>query len=148
MYFVNQSYGGYGVDHSVGDLILPHVFHHVELSRPLLGDDLVGDFLQLRVELFKQIFKQQRQELQRETDDNTRSSSQLLADATRSLNPQNDVDPEVFRRQNTCFHFHRGRRCAPTARLIRRCVSSVISLTCPPDPHPGCPLLIQQVDRR
>lgn len=69
------SYSGYGVDHSVGDLILPHVFHHVELSRPLLGDDLVGDFLQLRVELFKQIFKQQRQELRKEIDDNTSSSS-------------------------------------------------------------------------
>lgn len=60
-----RSYSGYGIDHSVGDLILPHVFHHVELSCPLLGDDLVGDFLQLRVELFKQIFKQQRQELQK-----------------------------------------------------------------------------------
>lgn len=53
----------YGVDHAVSDLILPHVLHHVKLRCSLLWDDLISDFLQLRVELLKQIFKQQRQEL-------------------------------------------------------------------------------------
>lgn len=51
------------VNHAVGDLVLSHVLHHVKLSRSLLGDDLVGDLLQLRVKLLKQIFKQQGQEL-------------------------------------------------------------------------------------
>lgn len=57
---------GYGIDHAVGDLILSHVLHHIKLSCSLLGDDLVSDFLQLRVELLKQIFEQQRQELEKD----------------------------------------------------------------------------------
>lgn len=61
-----QTHSGYGVDHAVGDLILPHVFDHVELSRSLLGDDLVRDLLQFRVKLLKEIFKQQRQELKKQ----------------------------------------------------------------------------------
>lgn len=61
-----QTHSGYGVDHAVGDLILPHVFDHVELSRSLLGDDLVSDLLQFRVKLLKEIFKQQRQELKKQ----------------------------------------------------------------------------------
>lgn len=56
---------GYGIDHAVGDLILPHVFDHIKLCCPLFGDDLISNFLQLRVELLKQIFKQQRQKLKR-----------------------------------------------------------------------------------
>lgn len=59
-----QTYRGYGVDHTVGDLILSHVLHHIKLSCSLLGDDLVSDFLQFRVELLKEIFKQQRQKLE------------------------------------------------------------------------------------
>ena len=58
-----QTHSGDGIDHAIGDLVLPHVLHHVELSGPLLGDDLVGDFLQLRVELLKQVFKQQGEQL-------------------------------------------------------------------------------------
>lgn len=52
-----------GVNHAVGDLVLSHVLHHIKLSCSLFGDDLVSDLLQLRVELLKQILKQQRQEL-------------------------------------------------------------------------------------
>ena len=59
---------GDGVDHAVGDLVLAHVLDHVELSGPLLGDDLVGDLLQLRVELFEEVLKEQRQELVRERE--------------------------------------------------------------------------------
>lgn len=54
---------GDGIDHAVGDLVLSHVLDHVKLSRSLLGDDLVGDLLQFRVELLKQILKQQGQQL-------------------------------------------------------------------------------------
>ena len=60
-----HTHRGDGVHHAVGDLILPHVLHHVKLSCSLLGDDLVSDFLQLRVEFFEQIFKQQGQELEK-----------------------------------------------------------------------------------
>lgn len=60
-YLRSPTHRGYGIDHAVGDLILPHVLHHIKLSCSLLGDDLVSDFLQFRVELLKQIFKQQRQ---------------------------------------------------------------------------------------
>lgn len=56
-------HGGYGVDHAVSDLILPHVFHHVKLRRSLLGDDLVCNLLQFRVEFLEQILKEQRQKL-------------------------------------------------------------------------------------
>lgn len=41
------------------------MLHHIKLSGSLLGDDLVGDFFQFRVELLEQIFKQKRQELER-----------------------------------------------------------------------------------
>lgn len=61
----SRTHRGYGIDHPVGDLILPHVLHHIKLSGSLLGDDLVGDFFQFRVELLEQIFKQKRQELER-----------------------------------------------------------------------------------
>lgn len=61
-----QTHCGDGVDHAVGDLILPHVFDHVKLSGSLLGDDLVGDLLQFGIKLFKQILKQQRQQLEEE----------------------------------------------------------------------------------
>lgn len=56
-----------GVNHAVCDLVLPHVFHHVKLSCSLLRYDLVSDLLQLRVKLFKEIFKQQRQKLEERT---------------------------------------------------------------------------------
>lgn len=58
-----HTHRGYGIDHAVGDLILPHVFYHVELSCSLLGDDLVGNLLQFRVEFLKEIFEEQRQKL-------------------------------------------------------------------------------------
>lgn len=54
---------GYGVDHAVGDLILPHVFDHIKLSCSLLGDDLVSNLLQFRVEFLKEVFEEQRQKL-------------------------------------------------------------------------------------
>lgn len=57
------THGRYGVDHAVGDLILPHVFDHVELCCSLFGNDLVCDLLQLWVEFLKEIFKEQRQKL-------------------------------------------------------------------------------------
>ena len=62
---MSHTHRGYGVDHAVGDLVLPHVLHHVKLSRSLLGNDLVSDFLQLGVELLEEIFKQQRQQLEK-----------------------------------------------------------------------------------
>jgi len=63
------THGGYGVDHAVGDLVLPHVLDHIELRRPLLGDDLVGDLLQLGVELLEQVFKQQGEQLGEEEEE-------------------------------------------------------------------------------
>lgn len=78
-----HTYRGYGVDHAVGDLILPHVLHHIKLSCSLLGDNLICDLLQFRVELFKQIFEQQRQELQRK--ENEMPSSAQLFDRSDSL---------------------------------------------------------------
>lgn len=47
------THSGDSVDHAVGDLVLPHVLDHIELGRSLLGDDLVGDLLQLGVELLE-----------------------------------------------------------------------------------------------
>lgn len=61
--FCIKTHGGDGVHHAVGDLILSHVLDHVELSCSLLGDDLVSDLLQFGIELFKQILKEQRQQL-------------------------------------------------------------------------------------
>ena len=49
--------GGDGVGEAVGDLILTHVAHDVELRDTLLGDGLVCDPFQLRVELLKEIFE-------------------------------------------------------------------------------------------
>lgn len=62
---VADTHRGYGVDHAVGDLILPHVLYHIKLSCSLLWDDLVCDLLQFRVEFLKEIFKKQRQKLGR-----------------------------------------------------------------------------------
>lgn len=59
-----STHRGYGIDHAVGDLILPHVLNHIKLSCSLLRDDLISNFLQFRVKLLEQIFKQQRQELE------------------------------------------------------------------------------------
>lgn len=58
-----HTHRGYSIDHAVGDLILPHVFYHVELSCSLLGDNLVCNLLQFRVEFLKEIFEEQRQKL-------------------------------------------------------------------------------------
>lgn len=63
-----DAYRGDGIDHAIGDLILAHVLDHIKLSCSLFGDDLVGDFLQFRVELLKKIFKQQRKELEKDRD--------------------------------------------------------------------------------
>lgn len=57
-----------GINHAVCDLVLPHVFHYVELGRSLLWYDLVSDLLQLGVKLLKQILKQQRQKLEERTN--------------------------------------------------------------------------------
>lgn len=48
-----ETHGRDGVNHAVCDLVLPHVFHHIELGRSLLGNDLVSDLLQLGVKLLK-----------------------------------------------------------------------------------------------
>lgn len=67
-----HTHSRYGVDHAVGDLILPHVFNHIKLCCSLLGDDLVCNLLEFRVEFLKQIFKEQRQQLgrrERETEE-------------------------------------------------------------------------------
>lgn len=50
---------GDSVDHAVGDLVLSHVLDHIKLSSSLLGDDLVSNLLQFRIELLEQILKQQ-----------------------------------------------------------------------------------------
>ena len=41
------------------DLILAHVFDDVELRRSGLGNGYIGDFLQLGVELFEEIFEEE-----------------------------------------------------------------------------------------
>lgn len=64
-----HAHRGYGIDHAIGDLILPHVLDHIKLSCSLFGDDLVSNFLQFRVKLLKKIFKQQRKELEKEERD-------------------------------------------------------------------------------
>ena len=51
---------GDGVGEAVGDLVLSHVSHNVELRRPLLGYGLVRDPLQLGVELLEEVLKEER----------------------------------------------------------------------------------------
>lgn len=68
---------------------------HVKLRRPLLGDDLVGDLLQLRVELLEQVFKQQGEQLgleedagwERETNSVNTEHSELGVNERAELHP-------------------------------------------------------------
>ena len=55
--------GGYGVGESVGNLILAHVPHDVELRGPLPGNGVIGDPLQLGVEFLEEVLEQQGQQL-------------------------------------------------------------------------------------
>lgn len=56
------------------------MLHHIKLSGSLLGDDLVGDFFQFRVELLEQIFKQKRQELERTERERETTISKTVVD--------------------------------------------------------------------
>ena len=54
---------GDGHNKPIGDLVLSHVPHNVKLGSSLLWDGHIGNPLQFVIELFEEIFKQQRNQL-------------------------------------------------------------------------------------
>lgn len=55
-----ETHGGNGVHHAIGDLVLAHVFHDVKLGCSLFRDHLVCDLLHFRIKFLEQIFKKKR----------------------------------------------------------------------------------------
>ena len=57
-----------GIGEPVGDLVLAHVADNVKLGCPLLGDGLVGDPFELRVELLEEVLEEEGEELPRQLE--------------------------------------------------------------------------------